>query len=139
MKYHLLRGLTAAVALGILATLAGCSQITGPPTIEAQVNTADPFTAATEAAFKGDLAYVTSCVDSDPRYVEGFDASGRTLLHYAAEGGHVNVVTYLLEKGAYVYAEDENGLTAFDTAALSPSAKEVIAVLSQAAQAAGGS
>jgi ankyrin repeat protein len=44
------------------------------------------------------------------------DENGWTALHWAAVGGHKDVVELLLNKGADVTAEDTDGLTALDLA-----------------------
>jgi hypothetical protein len=44
---------------------------------------------------------------------DGYDDHGATALHYAAEGGHANVIQLLLTSGASPHAKTESGATPF--------------------------
>ena len=80
MKFNPVCRTLPALAM-LAAVLAGCSQA---PEIGISANQpGDLFAQAADAAFKGDLNYVKSCVESDARYLEAYDANGRSLLHYA--------------------------------------------------------
>ena len=77
------------------------------------------------AALKGYLTLVQKLVDNDA----DVNKTGWTPLHYAASGGHVPVIAYLLEHSAYIDAESPNGTTPLMMAAMygSPEAvKELI-------------
>ena len=127
----MLRSATCGVSLFILAAFCGCSQLSSPA-IQADRSLENPIEAAVDAAFKGDLEYVKACVESDPRYVEAVDGFGKTLLHYAAEGGHKELVAYLLEHGANVNAQDGDYRTPIEMAGQGKAPKEVIDLLNQA-------
>ena len=119
----------ASILLGL--AISGCSQFFAPP-IEALVDTNDPMTAAADAAFNGDLGFVKSCVDADPRYLEAADGWGKTLLHYAAEGGHQEIVAFLLERGANVYAQDSDDRSPEEVGSQAGAPEEVLTLLRQA-------
>ncbi len=63
------------------------------------------------AATSGDLAKVRELVDKDPACVNVRGSDGRTPLHWAARGVHLEVLRFLVERGADVRAADANGLT----------------------------
>ena len=66
-----------------------------------------------EAALKGDLPRVQALVAQDPALVDAENAPNRkTALHYAAQGGHVAVVAFLLDHGAQVNRPNVAGETA---------------------------
>jgi ankyrin repeat protein len=130
MSSPLLRAASRGFSIFLLAALAACSQFSAP-TVNSDRPTADPIDAAADAAFKGDLAYVKACVESDPRYVEVTDGLGKTLLHYAAEGGHKEVVAYLLENGASTEVQDNDYKTPIELAGQAEAPKEVIDLLNQ--------
>lgn len=80
------------------------------------------------AAESGDLALIKSLLSSSPRPDDGDDeggvdvwyedpsSSGWSALHFAAEGGHLEVVKVLLRHGAIWNAVDANGVTAAEVA-----------------------
>ena len=59
------------------------------------------------AALKGYLPLVQKLVANDA----DVNKTGWTALHYAATGGHVPVIAYLLDEHAYIDAESPNGTT----------------------------
>jgi uncharacterized protein len=59
------------------------------------------------AALKGYLPLVQKLVANDA----DVNKTGWTPLHYAATGGHVPVIAYLLDEHAYIDAESPNGTT----------------------------
>lgn len=121
-----------AGVLCLAATLSGCSQFMTPEIEAAPQVLNEPFDKAVDAARQGDLAYIKSCVESDPRYIDAFDGAGRTLLHYAAERGDKDIVAYLLEQGAYILAEDDDGYTALDISLQAVAPQGVIDILREA-------
>ena len=115
--------LVALIALG------GCSQFRAPEVPVAAQQLSNPFDVAVEAARKGDLSHIKTCVESDARYVDAYDGAGRTLLHYAAQRGDQDLVAYLIQQGSYVLAEDDEGYTPLDVAVQSLAPQDVIDLL----------
>jgi ankyrin repeat protein len=66
------------------------------------------------AALKGYLPLVQKLMANDA----DVNKTGWTPLHYAASGGHVPVIAYLLENSAYIDAESPNGTTPLMMAAM---------------------
>ena len=64
-----------------------------------------------EAAKRGDLEKVRTLVEGDPALVEAKDKGGETPLHWAAVSGNLDLVRFLLDKGAIVDAKNARGLT----------------------------
>jgi ankyrin repeat protein len=60
------------------------------------------------AAQKGDLTAVKACVENNPDSVNAKDEDGRTPLHWSCRGDYLDLVAYLLDKGADVNALDNN-------------------------------
>jgi len=79
------------------------------------------------AALKGFLPLVKQLVENDA----DVNKTGWTPLHYAASGGHVSIVEFLLENSAYIDAESPNGSTPLMMAAMYGS-PESVKVLIQA-------
>ena len=59
-------------------------------------------------AQKGELESVISLIEQNPELVNARDKDGRTPLHWACRGVHLEVVRFLVDKGADVNAEDSN-------------------------------
>jgi uncharacterized protein len=66
------------------------------------------------AALRGQLDLVKKLVERDA----DVNKTGWTPLHYAATGGHVPVIEYLLDNSAYIDAESPNGTTPLMMAAM---------------------
>lgn len=73
------------------------------------------------AALKGHLALVKKLVERDA----DVNKTGWTALHYAASGGHTQVIDFLLENSAYIDAESPNGTTPLMMAAMYGSPESV--------------
>src|SRR6266702_2234908 len=69
------------------------------------------------AAWKGDLARVQVLLKENPGLISSDDKTGETTLHWAANGGHKDVVDLLLADGARPDARDDSGYTPLHTAA----------------------
>ncbi|MBN2346588.1 MAG: ankyrin repeat domain-containing protein [Candidatus Aminicenantes bacterium] len=66
-----------------------------------------------DAASKGDLRKVSEILETNPEPANQKDTVfGRTPLHWAARGVHLDVLGLLLEKGADPNARDNSGITA---------------------------
>lgn len=59
----------------------------------------------------GNLAEVKNLLEGAPQLVDTTDEVGRTPLHWAARGVHVDVLSYLISRGADVNAQDVNLVT----------------------------
>lgn len=55
-----------------------------------------------QAALKGDLERVKALVNEDPGLINTPGGNGKAPLHWAAQGGHVEIVDFLIERGAVV-------------------------------------
>lgn len=65
-----------------------------------------------KAAMEGDLEKVQALIADDPGLTDAKDEMGRTPLHLACHGGHIEMVKYLMAKGANIEAKFANGSTA---------------------------
>lgn len=70
-----------------------------------------------DAARQGDLAKVKEMLAHTPGLLHLKTESGKTPLHFAAEGGHLDVVDFLLSKGAEVDARNADDETPLHYAA----------------------
>ena len=62
-----------------------------------------------EAAHQGNIATIKLNIEIKGQEVNAIDADKRTALHWAAAGGHLAIVEYLIEKGAQVETFDNCG------------------------------
>ena len=60
---------------------------------------------------RGDLSAVRETIAADPAAIAARDEDGRTPLHWACRGDHLELVAYLLDRGADVNAVDDYGNT----------------------------
>ncbi len=72
-----------------------------------------------QAAQAGDLAKVKELLAADPAVINAKDENGRTPLHFAAMARQLEVLQYLVEKGADLNALDNNGIAPLHTLARS--------------------
>ena len=59
-----------------------------------------------EAALKGDLERVKALVNKDPGLVNAPGGNGKAPLHWAAQGGHLEIAEFLIERGAVVDSQN---------------------------------
>ncbi|KAK9875574.1 hypothetical protein WA026_009377 [Henosepilachna vigintioctopunctata] len=60
-----------------------------------------------QAAEQGQLEYIKTLLNKNPALIQAKDKDGYTPLHRACYGNHVNVVQYLLERGADINAKTD--------------------------------
>ncbi|KAI8984655.1 prosome, macropain 26S subunit, non-ATPase, 10 [Mycotypha africana] len=60
-----------------------------------------------QASYEGKLFVVQSMLEKDASLIHSFDNDGRTALHWAASGGHVDCVDYLLNQHASINLQDK--------------------------------
>ena len=75
------------------------------------------YTPVFAAATSGDLAAVRAAAEKDPAVIKATEWSRATLLHDTVGQNHLDVATYLLDKGADVNAVISDGITALHMAA----------------------
>lgn len=94
------------------------------PTTRTEVRNASDESPLMLASLKGFLPLVKRLVENDA----DVNKTGWTPLHYAATGGHVPVIEFLLDQSAYIDAESPNGTTPLMMAAMygSPEAVKVL-------------
>jgi len=90
-----------SLSAGFLAGLAALALFTAPAW-PAEIH---------EAAKGGDLALVVNLLEKDPALINASDEAGRTPLHWACRGVHIEVVKFLAGRGADVNARDANGVS----------------------------
>ena len=88
--------------------------LAGWPKTQVDVRNAQDETPLMLAALRGQLDLVKKLVERDA----DINKTGWTPLHYAATGGHVPVIEYLLDNSAYIDAESPNGTTPLMMAAM---------------------
>jgi uncharacterized protein len=84
------------------------------PKTQVDVRTPQDETPLMLAALRGQLELVKKLVERDA----DVNKTGWTPLHYAATGGHVPVIEFLLDNSAYIDAESPNGTTPLMMAAM---------------------
>lgn len=99
------------VVLGTAATVS-CSACNSEEPWQFERN---PFYAAEE----GDLKSLRIHIRKDPKLLKKTDSAGWTLLHYAADGNQLEVISYLVEKGAKINQRNGGGYTPLHVAAMS--------------------
>lgn len=70
------------------------------------------------AIAQGDNGTALRLLDSDPSLIHACDCGGATPLHIAAGETNVELLSWLIERGASVRKQDRNGFTALDRVAL---------------------
>ena len=86
-----------------------------------------------EAVEKGNLEEVKALIKQNPDLVKAVNEAGRTPLHLACRGTHMDVVDFLLEKGAVVDLKDHGGHSPLHHAAMSDRDKAAAALLTKGA------
>jgi len=64
-----------------------------------------------DAARRGDSSALKDILDKNPKLVNALDQFGNTALHGAVEKGHIQIIKYLISKGADVNMKDREGRT----------------------------
>ena len=100
------------LSLGFSAAQVGCGK-SRPPSVQGKFSTNIPA-----AAVYGDLQSVKKSVEAQPEVVTGnYPGWSTSLLHKAAEGGQLEIIAYLLSKGADPNVRDDRGWTPLHVAA----------------------
>lgn len=86
-----------------------------------------------EFARKGELEGVKGLIEQNPKLVNVKDKDGRTPLHWACRGVHLEIVRFLVEKGADVNSEDSNKIVPLHSLATRNSAAAVAVLLDNGA------
>ena len=87
-----------------------------------------------EFARKGELEGVKGLIEQNPKLVNAKDKNGRTPLHWACRGVHLDVVKFLVEKGADVNAEDSNKIVPLHSLATRNNAAAIAVLLDNGAE-----
>jgi ankyrin repeat protein len=86
-----------------------------------------------EFAQKGDIEGAKALIEKDPELVNARDKDGRTPLHWACRGVHLDVVKFLVENGADVNAEDSNKIVPLHSLATRNNAAAIAVLLENGA------
>jgi ankyrin repeat protein len=84
------------------------------------------------AAYSGNFEVVRILIEYDPAHINARNMTGRTPLHWASQNPHFkggSVPRLLLEHGADIYAQGDDGWTPLHVAALVDGALEVVRLL----------
>ncbi|CEP09250.1 hypothetical protein [Parasitella parasitica] len=84
-----------------------------------------------QAAYEGKLYIVQQMVEKENSLVNSFDQDGRNALHWAASGGHADIVNYLIAMGAIVNSQDKDAQWTPLMIAVSAGHLEVVKILLQ--------
>lgn len=71
-----------------------------------------------EAAINGNFEKITALIQSSPDSISAKNQNGDSPLHLAAENGHLEIVKFLIEKGADVLDRNNSGRVALHQAAI---------------------
>lgn len=88
--------------LAILVLIIGMFLVTSPSWAGEKVNKVNGNLPVHEAALKGDIAKVKSFLKKDANLLESNGRHDKKPLHWAAESGNVELVKFLLSKGAAI-------------------------------------
>ena len=86
-----------------------------------------------EALGKGDIPAVRALIEKSPELLDARDADGRTPLHYAASGGNVELIAYLIDKGAKIELKNVEAKTPLHLAAMNDRREVAAALLKRGA------
>ena len=86
-----------------------------------------------ELTQKGNLAGVKAIIEQNPELVNAKDKDGRTPLHWACRGVHLEVVKFLVDKGADVNSEDSNKIVPLHSLGVRNSTKAIEILISKGA------
>lgn len=86
-----------------------------------------------ELAQKGNLEGVKALIEQNPKLVNARDKDGRTPLHWACLGVHLEIVKFLVDKGADVNVEDSNKMVPLHLLAVRNSTEAIELLLARGA------
>jgi len=84
-------------------------------------------------AQKGDLEGIKIQIEQNPELVNARDKDGRTPLHWACRGVHLEVVRFLVDKGADFNVEDSNKIVPLHSLAVRNNTKAIELLLAKGA------
>jgi ankyrin repeat protein len=86
-----------------------------------------------ELAQKGDLEGIKTLIEKDPDLLSARDKDGRTPLHWACRGVHLEVVKFLVDKGTDVNSEDSNKVVPLHSLAVRNNAEAIEILIAKGA------